>query len=1302
MSKNRKGGLVGRNNSLENPIPSGVWSATELAIANSYGGEKAGPKGPITERKVSSEVLNPDTDPYYTYTNMHITTEDVDWFHKDRSGNNWHWYMQKADDYRVNPMVRSGPKYPYWSIVKTHKNSAYRVYANTDVAQRFNADPFTIDFWYQRHIKDATQRYIMGRGGQAGTSSGTGWVVGWDTSYNLFFYDAVANVTHKVSGITTLADTWYFVSICRASTGSNDFTININGTNYYTGTCASNFDDTGAVVLLTDRVATAATDFVGMLADVRFSGNSTPTALPTGPLDMTGAKYSHSITSRDWENVRDTTGASHQPQGYDQTVIQYLSKEQRNPWEDDPAHAGYKRNYLTGKGSSSWYNQDGRGYLILDKNASNTDLRFGTNPFTVEAWVYGAWDASGTNTQLLGKGVNASSGWAATAQPNNMRWEDGGSYVQTPYSSNDIRGVWNHYAWVREGTGTNQFYMYLNGIRVYVGTISTNYTQTEDLYVGKGRNNAYGYYGYISGIRISNTARYTGDSFTPDIDTTLEADANTIFLLHSPEVDSDGVPNSSEANLFDLGWARMAHWTNQFYGLRPGQRMPLGKWGSSIINTVGYNNSCTTVYTSVAYYWDIDYPTKRDFSVEMWVKPRSRENTQQSCLFDMRPSGNWNANTIAIYHNQFYSSQGGIYVLRNGQVFLSGYADWTYNEWRHVCLTRIGDVWRLYINGKLMESRYDTTSLTTYNMRKITIANGSHDVDNIKYFYGNIKDVRFAMGASEYPAGDFIDIPQSELRPTANTTFLTHNKFGLLDTANDYYSNEIQVWSGYYDVANYGRPGNAWTMEPSPTSPYLLRPKVDGYNPATDVLLSDVGGELERVDHTTCAIRRFWSTDAGNDLFFGRLDKPFTYEMFIWGQETTTGAPSGTSVFYSATTTGHTGIYVLFNFSSGTSSFQRINLRWFTNGTVYDYNTNYAWDYRAPKIKSWNHFAFSYDPTQPSAERFALWCNGYRQQLTSAPPPLDNSVTTYVSNPHSYTAGYRLSTSVRYDHQSSTYTVPEKYELDDNTYYCMGQMPNTMTNNTGCDTIYNQGPVITDNCKMEGFGNNILFLSNQTVTSKTNRITLGQYAWADHMRVFKPWDDWTIECWAAWQPAAVGGKNFTTYQYIWSFNNYHQCGLNSSGQWMFWRATDNSDGSLTTKSNMTISTGVYAALTTENRMDHVVMCHKNGNIYCYVNGILMGTLINAQWGTSSYAPNSNSPQENYYTSINVSDYCRVGADWHSRQDRSWQGVMNDFRFTHIARYDNAVINGVNTMVYRDTMVPALPTQRFPKNEQRSA
>ena len=97
-----------------------------------------------------------------------------------------------------------------------------------------------------------------------------------------------------------------------------------------------------------------------------------------------------------------------------------------------------------------------------------------------------------------------------------------------------VASTWNHVAWVREGTGSNENKIYLNGS--LVGSAFTNnvtYSSEQKYHIGGNfySQTAFGQYpfsGHISNLRMSNIARYTAN-FTPPT-SEFVVDSNTILL----------------------------------------------------------------------------------------------------------------------------------------------------------------------------------------------------------------------------------------------------------------------------------------------------------------------------------------------------------------------------------------------------------------------------------------------------------------------------------------------------------------------------------------------------------------------------------------------------------------------------------------------------------------------------------------------------------------------------------------------------------------------------------------------------
>ena len=152
---------------------------------------------------------------------------------------------------------------------------------------------------------------------------------------------------------------------------------------------------------------------------------------------------------------------------------------------------------------------DGSGDQLVAPNS--VDQQLGTGAFTIEFWVYVNFIAL---KAFMGKGTSGSTGWAVGM---NAASKVGFYYGSTSVTSSGSlsSSTWTHIAVVREGTGTNQTKIYINGTNDGTATVSTDFNQTDALYVGTGRGGSGDFNGYIDDARITKgIARYTAN-FTP-------------------------------------------------------------------------------------------------------------------------------------------------------------------------------------------------------------------------------------------------------------------------------------------------------------------------------------------------------------------------------------------------------------------------------------------------------------------------------------------------------------------------------------------------------------------------------------------------------------------------------------------------------------------------------------------------------------------------------------------------------------------------------------------------------------------
>ena len=184
---------------------------------------------------------------------------------------------------------------------------------------------------------------------------------------------------------------------------------------------------------------------------------------------------------------------------------------------------------------------------------SHSDFSFGTNPFTIEFWynvtvLNGNTGSSAQNLLIGDNGYN--SVWAIGLM-NDFYPAVYLANTRTLYSATvPTLNTWYHLAWVREGSGSNQSKLYINGTLASngTGTVGTNFSNSNNLFLGQQGNTSWrgttrDLEGYLEEIRISNVARYTSNftafgqgGGTIASPTQFTSDANTKLLVHGGAV----------------------------------------------------------------------------------------------------------------------------------------------------------------------------------------------------------------------------------------------------------------------------------------------------------------------------------------------------------------------------------------------------------------------------------------------------------------------------------------------------------------------------------------------------------------------------------------------------------------------------------------------------------------------------------------------------------------------------------------------------------------------------------------------
>lgn len=372
----------------------------------------------------------------------------------------------------------------------------------------FGTGDFTVELWIYASTT-ANSNFIDFRG-TAGT--GNGIRIGFGTSAQGTQNKVVAGTTSDnqlTSSTTFVANIWYHIAITRNGTS---FKLFVNGTNEATTTNSTNIPDNGLIIGSYTGGSAFYTGYISNLRVVKgtavYTSNFTP---PTTPL--TAITNTSLLTCQSNRFVDNSTNAF---------VITRNGDVRVTPFSPFAPTAEYD----AGTNGGSGYFDGAGDYLSI---ADAAGLRFGTGNFTIQCWIYR--NAAGAVHSIAAKG-GASTGWVFQVHSDNkLRF----THTTTNIDSTGTipASAWTHVAVVREGTGTNQVKLYINGVNDGQGTVSTDFNQTEQLNIGADRGNSNVINGYIAGWKY------------------VVGTAETITVPTAPPTGGTALLNFTNAGIFD-------------------------------------------------------------------------------------------------------------------------------------------------------------------------------------------------------------------------------------------------------------------------------------------------------------------------------------------------------------------------------------------------------------------------------------------------------------------------------------------------------------------------------------------------------------------------------------------------------------------------------------------------------------------------------------------------------------------------------------------------------------------------------
>ena len=384
--------------------------------------------------------------------------------------------------------------------------------------------------------------------------------------------------------------------------------------------------------------------------------------------------------------------------------------------------------------------------------ADNANLRAGSGTFTIEAWIYRA--ATGAAHTIYAKG-GASTGIVFQVTSGNvLRF----THTTTNIDSTGTIGLatWTHVAVVREGTGTNETKLYINGTQDGAGTVSTDFTQTEEVRIGTDRGATADFNGYISNLRfVKGTAVYTGAFTVPTAP--LIAISNTQLLTCKSNRFRD-----ESANAFTI--TRNNNATVQRFS----PFSPTAAYAAGTIGGSAYFDG-TGDYLSAAYNSAFDI-TSGDFCAEAWVY-RTVAGAEHYILSQRQdsPARGWELRI---------NSGNTVTFLFTGGSFRTSTTTIPAATWTHLAATRQTNTFRMFINGALEASSTFSNGTATTSQLYI----GSTTSSPQTYAQAYISDARIVKGSAVYTAA--FTPPTAPLSAITNTSLLLNfTNAAILDNA---------------------------------------------------------------------------------------------------------------------------------------------------------------------------------------------------------------------------------------------------------------------------------------------------------------------------------------------------------------------------------------------------------------------------------------------------------------------------------------------------------------------------------------
>jgi hypothetical protein len=427
--------------------------------------------------------------------------------------------------------------------------------------------------------------------------------------------------------------------------------------------------------------------------------------------------------------------------------------------------------------NGQWSNYFNGSTDYLSATNATTVFQFGSNPYTIEGWVY---QAARPGRQWLFGGVFSNPSYQAAINASGFIFGSVTGIGDLPAATIAVPlNAWTHFAIVRTSTSSSGGAYYINGVPAGTFTDSSNISgTTTTLNVGTTNNNTSvsPLNGYLSNFRIvKGVAVYTG-VFTPStvpLAATQSAGTNiaaitgtqTAILTCQSNRFRDNSAQVTPATLTPTG-------TPTVQAFQPFS--PTASYTTALYGGSGYFPSSGSSYLNST----ITALSNTFVVMECWVYNNSLDNSAGNHYLQM------GAASYVLAHNNNGQAR---FLSRNdggGDIFdiISASGVLKLNQWQYVVGIRNATTASLYVDG----TRVGTLSVST-SSTSATALYVSGNAGATRLLDGYMANARIISGSlpSGYdPTSTTIAVPTTPLTAVANTRFLLNfTNAGIYDAA---------------------------------------------------------------------------------------------------------------------------------------------------------------------------------------------------------------------------------------------------------------------------------------------------------------------------------------------------------------------------------------------------------------------------------------------------------------------------------------------------------------------------------------